>query len=192
MVRQHRPLVRRQPRFGRRRRPRQATRRRHEPLTGRDDPTITLVRKLGILHFVSKGNALAQATITQFLSRDLKFHKFTVHGDKTQQDDSNNNLIIIGSPATNLYSEVIFRSIKETFDFGFDIIHDSSIIQIVDTRSKKSYQARIDEKNNGVDYALVIRAHQEGSRDRCCLLLCGASQWGVEGAANPSNSSIVG
>ena len=148
-----------------------------------NDPLIALVRKQGITHFISRGNALANAAISQFLSRDMHFHKFKTHGDKTHEDDSNKNLILIGSPATNNYSRFIFENLKKTAALTFDIEYDETKIRIVDRENNRSYGAVVDGTNTGVDYALVIKTHRASSRGRCCLLLCGASQWGVEGAA---------
>ena len=144
---------------------------------------IALVRKLGIKYFLSKGNALAYSTISRFLSRDIHFHAFKPFGDKTFPNHSEGNWILIGSPATNHYSRVVFKNLNDNFDMTFEIKYDESNVQIIDLENKRTYATVVDHNNCGVDYALIVRMHTTNTPSRCCLILCGASMWGVEGAA---------
>jgi hypothetical protein len=153
-----------------------------------DDPQIRLVRNIGINHFLSKGVAQAVAEIIFFLGKEFNFFTCARHGDKTLHKELRANLVLIGSPVTNRYTASVFRQIKETYDTGFDIEHDDAKIRIVDTVANKVFETELDGEI-GVDYALVVRARISVSPPRHCLLLCGASMWGVEGAAQIITSS---
>lgn len=147
-----------------------------------EDPQIRLVRNIGINHFVSKGVAQAVAEIIFFLGKEFKYFRCKRHGDKTLQKELQSNLVLIGSPVTNRYTASVFRQLKEEYDIGFDIAHDESKIRILDTVADRIYETEL-EGEIGVDYALVIRARLPAASPRHCVLLCGASMWGVEGAA---------
>ena len=152
------------------------------------DPQVRLVRNIGINHFVSKGVAQAVSEIVFFLGKEFSFYKCTRHGDKTLQKELRSNLVLIGSPVTNKYTASVFRKLRETYHVGFDIEHDEARIRIIDKLANKTYATELDD-DEGVDYALVIRARISTAPTRYCLLLCGTSMWGVEGAARIVTSS---
>ncbi|HUO99107.1 MAG TPA: hypothetical protein VMU01_10585 [Rhizomicrobium sp.] len=146
------------------------------------DPQVKLVRNIGVNHLISKGVAHAVAVTISFLAKEFRKYDCTSHGDKTIRHDLKDNLLLIGSPVTNKYSASVFRSLADSMDLGFEIKHDESTIQIVDTASGNVYEPHFDG-DSGTDYALVIRAQISKVPPRWCLMLCGASMWGVEGAA---------
>lgn len=158
-----------------------------------NDLSAKIARKAAGGYLVSKGNALAMSRLYDFLSHYItKGSSVTVCGDKSgvQGDGC---LIIIGSPANNLFSQTVFRSLEDRFHVPYTILYDQQTGEIwfESKDGKKTFHPRVEE-GRGVDYALVARAKYRSFPDCHVILLAGAHMFGAKAAADAiTNRSII-
>jgi hypothetical protein len=159
------------------------------------DPFSVAARKAGGGYLVSRGSALAMAALLQFLSVVVtKRHDIDVIGDKSSRQSSGDDghILVLGSPATNIYTQSIFRSLGQRFDFPYIVTHDERTGTIEFEAGDGSFKLTpsIDSEGNGTDYAMVIRAEYGDTPPRYAIIIAGAYMYGNEAAAravlNPS------
>src|SRR5205823_2523395 len=123
-------------------------------------------------YLVSKGNAMAMSRLCDFLAHYItKGSSITVCGDKSgvQSDGCS---IIIGSPANNLFSQSVFRSLEDRFHVPYNVLYDQQTGEIwFESKDGKNIFHPGVEKGRGVDYAIVVRAKYKSFPDGHVILL---------------------
>lgn len=145
-------------------------------------------------YLVSRGNALAMSNLVDFLPDQItKRSNVSVSGDKSSANHDC-NLIIIGSPANNKVSEMIFSALEERFEIPYEILHNTStgVVSIKSKIDGTEYIPSTLQSGNEIDYALIIRAKYRSFPDRFVVMLAGAHMYGAYAASKAvTNREII-
>jgi hypothetical protein len=144
-----------------------------------------IVKKVTDGSLVSKGNAKALSNVMKYLSKYVtNTREIFVEGDNYSHNYE--DLVILGSPVNNDYARRIFSGLIERYDIPFEIkdTEDTEEIEFVYKRggTVTIFKPKIDDKGNGHDYAIIVNAEYEISKN--VVILAGAYMYGTEAASN--------
>ena len=127
---------------------------------------------------ISKGTAMA---IHEFLNLvKTNQYSYNLIGSKSGSENAN-NLIILGSPRSNPYSETMFRVLDEKFEMPISFVNEklNCYIKIKDDLSRTP-----DIKgNSGTDYAVIVKANYSSDQKRFVVIAAGCQMYGTWAAA---------
>jgi hypothetical protein len=145
-----------------------------------------LAKVMGNRWLISRGMAFSLSQILDFCGQNIiKRKDIIVLGDKSGSQTTD-NIIILGSPATNVFAESIFNHLSEMYEMPFTFVWDKESITkelVVDSENNEKL---IPEYSNGLghDFGLVIKATYQAIPVKSVLLMAGCHMWGTQASVS--------
>jgi len=138
---------------------------------------------------VSKGNAKALSHLMTYLPKHVtKPEKIIADGDKSGRTHYE-DLVLVGSPMTNNYSQQIFSFLEERYNIPFEIDYNETTgeIRFIYKKDNTFFEPEINTNNGcGRDYAIIINADYKitpDNKNRHVIILAGTYMYGTEAAS---------
>ena len=132
-------------------------------------------------YLLSEGMALAMSRMLEFCNDYVTKRKnMLVVGDKAAQKHTD-NIILLGSPAVNLFSRKLYEHLSEMYEMPYRIVWENNQVRFIDLGHEKVGYKVKDEL--GDDYALVIKCVYQSVPPKHLLMLCGCHMQGTQAAA---------
>lgn len=146
------------------------------------------VKYWGSRWLISKGMAVALAHLLEFcgnqiISRD----KISIVGAKSGHP-KDNNIIVLGSAASNPFTEMILKQLEILYDIPYKFFTDTEAFRpeekgILVVADNYLLEPKIDTNGFGYDYGLIIKAKYRRDPERWVVVAAGCHMWGTEAAA---------
>jgi hypothetical protein len=156
------------------------------------DQLSRIARIAGAGWLITKGMAYALACLLEFGSAVVTKRKgIIVCGDRTGAQTTD-NLIVLGSPANNLFSRSMYKRICETFEIPFEVVlnETDSAIQIR-TSLGQTFSPSLNQNGVGEDYALIVKSNYQPVPEKSVLIIAGCYMWGTEAGARAVTDSGI-
>ncbi len=152
------------------------------PISG-NDRLSNIAKTAGTGWLISKGMALSLAHLLDFCeSKITKRQDLIVLGDRTGNLETP-DAIILGSPANNPYSKIMYDDLNKMYDIPYRIIWDEDGIPIeISSTTGEKFSPAV-ENGLGQDYALIIKADNQLVPRKSILIIAGCYMWGTKAAA---------
>lgn len=142
-----------------------------------------LTRVMGDRWLISRGMAFALSNTLDFCVENVTKRKnIIVQGDKSGSQTTD-NIIILGSPASNIFSDSMFKHLDEIYDLPFRFSYDKdAVIKEIVIHSPEGEEKLIPSYQNGIghDYGILIKAVYQKVPLKYVIILLGCHMWGTE------------
>ena len=152
------------------------------PITG-SDRLSKIAKVAGAGWLISKGMALSLAHLLDFCEGKVTKRKdITICGDRTGKLETS-NMIVLGSPANNLYAKSMFDKLSKMYDIPYQIMwqDNGTSIEVLTVQGDK-FSPDI-ENGFGHDYALVIKGQYQTVPPKSLIMISGCYMWGTKAGA---------